>query len=223
MNHKLIVFDWNGTLLADTRASWQAGNACLKFYGANPISLATYRDIFTFPILHFYKKLDLSVDDVLACKDEANTIFQSDYEARAANARTRQCARSLLQWLKDHGMTSMILSNYVTDKIKPHLSRLGIEEYFAHISAHNCDGTTILHSTTKAERLAAFMAKRRFKPQDTYIIGDTTEEPQIARALGLTSIGITDGYISRPRLAKAKPDHIVSRLDGVIEILNPTP
>lgn len=219
MQNKLIVFDWNGTVLSDTRASWLAGNECLKFYGAEPMSLKTYRDIFTFPILHFYKKYGLSVDDVLAKKEESNEVFQSAYESLAANARTRRGARSLLSWIKQQGMTSIILSNYVTEKIESHVKRLQLEEYFSYVSAHTCGGTSILEKTSKVERLSDFMSKRRYRPQDTIIIGDTMEEPEIARALGLNSIGITDGYISEGRLKKAEPDYIVSSLSEVKNII----
>lgn len=219
MKHKLIVFDWNGTILSDTRQSWLAGNECLKFYGAQPMSLSYYRDLFTFPILHFYKKYGLSVDEVLARKEESNIVFQSSYEALAAKARTRRGARQLFDWLQAQGATSIILSNYVTEKIEQHVQRLGLEPYFAHISAHTCNGTSILEKTSKVERLSEFMVKRRFAPQDTVIIGDTMEEPEIARALGLTSIGITDGYISRARLRQSRPDHIINRLDEVIALL----
>lgn len=219
MKHKLIVFDWNGTILCDTRQSWEAGNACLKFYGAPPLSLKDYRDIFTFPILHFYKKHGLCVDHVLAHKEAANEVFQSTYEALAATARTRRGTRTLLDWLQAQGTTNIILSNYVCDKISMHVNRLGLEDYFDTINAHTCNGTSILEKTSKVERLEAFMKQRGFKPADTYIIGDTTEEPEIARLLGLTSIGITDGYISAARLRAAQPDYMIDRLDQLIPIL----
>lgn len=222
MKHKLIVFDWNGTVLCDTRQSWIAGNECLKFYGAQPLSLADYRDLFTFPIIHFYKKCGLDADTILAQKEQSNEVFQSNYESLAANARTRRGARALLDWLQNQGATSIILSNYVTDKIKIHVERLGLGDYFADISAHTCNGTSILEKTSKIDRLQDYMNQNGFKPEDTYIIGDSTEEPEIARLLGLTSIGITDGYISASRLRKAHPDHMINRLDEVIQILQDT-
>ena len=61
MKHKLVVFDWNGTILSDTLHSWKAGNTCLEFYNHPGISLKQYRETFTFPIMHFYK---LNGDDV---------------------------------------------------------------------------------------------------------------------------------------------------------------
>ncbi len=213
--HKLIVFDWNSTLLADTVAAWKASNACLEFYGGKAISLARFRDTFHFPVIHFYTQNGVSADTVLRDKDGGNAVFQGSYERLAATARTRTGARDLLDHLTAADYSVIVLSNYLTDKINGHLTRLKIGHYFHHVSAHNCDGTTILQSTSKAERLSDFMIKRNYKPADTIIIGDSMEEPEIARKLGLTSIGITDGCISRARLKAAAPDHIVNSLSEI--------
>ena len=215
MNHKLIVFDWNGTILADTIPSWKAGNVCLEFCGGQAISLKKYRETFHFPVIHHYTLNGIDVDTVLAKKDEANALFQATYETLAARTRTRSGARDLLKWINQQNMSCIILSNYLTEKIEAHLKRLKIEQYFQHVDAHDCDGSTILQNTTKTERLSAYMVKRGYKPQDTVIIGDTMEEPEIARNLGLTSIGITDGYISPARLRQAGPDHIVQALPEI--------
>ncbi len=220
MRHKLIVFDWNGTILSDTLPAWKASNACLEFFNAEPISLKRYRETFNFPILHFYKLNGCSVDKVLERKDEANTLFYETYEAMVKTARTRTGARGLLEWITHHNMSCIILSNYQVAPIEAQLERLKIDRYFQHINANRDDGTSILHATSKAERLSAYMLKRNYKPEDTVIIGDSAEEPEIARHLGLTSIGITDGCISRARLKAANPDHIVHHLRDVTVILS---
>lgn len=219
MKHKLVVFDWNSTLIADTRAAWLASNACLEYYGGRAVSLARFRETFTFPVIHFYTLNGVSADTVLRDKDGGNAVFQGTYEHLAARARTRTGARELLDWLTGEGYSVTILSNYLTHKINPHLQRLKIDHYFHHVCANNCDGTTILQSTSKAQRLSDFMLKRNYKPADTVIIGDTMEEPEIARSLGLRSIGITDGCISRARLRKAEPDVIIESLSEVKKIL----
>ena len=219
LSNALIVFDWNGTLLSDTNAAWMAGNECLKFYGTRPLTLKEYRDHFTFPIIHFYHKCGLSTDDVLTKQDIANPISQQAYDNYARHARTRQGARELLDWLTAQNATCIILSNAQTDNIKPHLKRLKLEHYFTDICGHECDGTTILHKTTKHERLETYMRDHNHAPQNTIIIGDSAEEPTLGRALGLTSIGITDGCISRARLAAARPDHTISTLNEIIPLL----
>lgn len=218
-SQKLAIFDWNGTLIADTKMAWVASNKCLEFYGRPPISLQRQRETFDFPILHYYTRNGCAVDEVLATKEQSNEIFQTHYEALASGVRTRKGARELLAWLQSRNISCMILSNYLTHKIEPHLERLNIRQFFSHISANTCDGTTILSATNKLERLSDFLLKRGYHPDNAFIIGDSTEEPDIGRHLGITSIGITGGCISESRLRRAKPDHIVGALTDVPAIL----
>ncbi len=218
-NQKIAIFDWNGTILADTRLAWIASNKCLEFYGQKPISFKRQLETFDFPIIHYYKRNGCSIDKVLETKSEANEIFQTSYDALAAKARTRRGARDLLDWLTNNGITCMILSNYLTVKIERHLDRLKINHYFSHVSANNCDGTSILNATNKLERLSEFMVKRGYRPDNAFIIGDSMEEPDIGRHLGITSIGITGGCINEKRLRSANPDHLIHKLSDTKNIL----
>tara|TARA_R110001592_G_scaffold3525_27_gene20145 strand:- start:4741 stop:5421 length:681 start_codon:yes stop_codon:yes gene_type:complete len=217
--NKLAIFDWNGTLLADTRLAWIASNECLKFYGVPPISYARQLETFDFPIIHYYKRNGCDIDEVLRTKDEANDIFQNAYEALAARARTRRGARDLLEWLTQNKVDCIILSNYLEDKIEEQLARLKLRHYFGYISANTCNGTTILSATNKLERLSAFIRKRGYHPENAFIIGDSKEEPDIGRHMGITSIGITGGCINEKRLRAAKPNHVIGALPETIDIL----
>ncbi|MCB1682301.1 MAG: HAD family hydrolase [Alphaproteobacteria bacterium] len=216
---KLAVFDWNGTLIADTTMAWVASNACLEFYGKPPITLKKQRETFDFPVIHYYKRNGCDIDRVLATKEEANAIFQTRYEELAAQVRTRRGARELLEWLHGQDVSCIILSNYLTHKIEPQLRRLKIAHFFSHVSANNCDGTTILSATNKLERLSHFLVKRGYHPDHAFIIGDSMEEPDIGRKLGILSIGITGGCITEQRLRRARPDHTIHKLLEARDIL----
>ncbi len=218
-NQKLAIFDWNGTVLADTRQAWIASNKCLEFYGVEPISFKRQLETFDFPIIHYFKRNGCSIDKVLETKEESNKIFQDAYDLLAANARTRRGARDLLEWLNSNDVDCIILSNYITSKIERHLKRLKIEHYFSYVSANNCDGTSILSATNKLERISEFMIKRGYHPDNAFIIGDSKEEPDIGRHMGITSIGITGGCINEQRLRGAKPDHIIHNLGETKGIL----
>lgn len=215
---KLIVFDWNGTILADTLQCWRASNACLEFFGVEPITLQRYRETSQFPVIHFYKKNGASVDLVLEKQQEANEIFYNHYIKAATRARTRSGVRSLLAWLDAQGYDRTILSNYITDEIEIQLERLNIDHYFSHVCG-NDDGHTVLERATKPERLSAYMLKRGYRAENTYLIGDSTEEPEIAHKLGLKCISLSGGYFSTARLRAANPHFLVHNLKDVIEIL----
>lgn len=217
--NKLAIFDWNGTLLADTRMAWIASNECLKFYGVEPISYEKQLETFDFPIIHYYKRNGCDIDEVLRTKDEANEIFQTAYNALARKARTRRGTRELLEWLSAKNVDCIILSNYVVERIEEQLERLKIRHYFSHVFANTCNGTSILNATNKLERLSDFMIKRGYQPANAFIIGDSKEEPDIGRHMGITSIGITGGCINEKRLRASKPDHVIGALPETIEIL----
>lgn len=218
-DRKLAIFDWNGTLIADTALAWKATIPCLKFYGQPPISLKKQRETFDFPIITFYERNGCSVEKVLATKEQSNDIYQKNYDSLALKARTRRGARQLLDWLSEKNITCIILSNYVGGKISFHLNRLNMEHYFSHISANSCNGTTVLDTMNKYERLDAFMKESGYCPDNAVIIGDSKEEPDIGRQLGITSIGITNGCISESRLRAANPDHVISALPQAIDVL----
>ena len=218
-NQKLAIFDWNGTLIADTRPAWEASNECLKFYGKEPISFEQQLETFDFPIIHYYKRNGVDMDLVLKTKEESNEIFQNAYDELAAGARTRRGTRELLDWLKVNDVNCIILSNYLTVKIEAHLERLKIRDYFSFISANNCNGTSILNSTSKLERISDYMVKRGYHADNAFIIGDSKEEPDIGRHMGITSIGITGGCINERRLREAQPDHLIHALPQAIDVL----
>lgn len=218
-NKKLIVFDWNGTILSDTIPSWKAGNDCLEFYGAKPITLKHYRETIHFPVIHFYALNGCKVDEVLEKGEGANKVFQNSYLEYSKNCRTRKGTRELLQFLQSQNIDRTILSNYLTPRIEEGANRLRLDGYFSHICGNNDHGLKILEHTSKQQRLVDYMTKRGYRPQDTIIIGDSTEEPEIAHHLGLKSISITGGYFATHRLKKASPDYIVNSLTEVIDIL----
>lgn len=216
---KLAIFDWNGTLIADTKPAWVASNKCLEFYGRPPITLQHQRETFDFPVIHYYKRNGCDIDHVIATKEQSNAIFQSEYDRLAANARTRRGARDVLEWLKQKNFECIILSNYLVPKIEHHLERLKIRSYFSVVSANTCDGTSILSGTSKLERISDFMSKRGYHPANAFIIGDSKEEPDIGRHMGIMSIGITGGCITEKRLRDARPDHVIHHLSETKDIL----
>lgn len=219
MRHKLVVFDWNGTILSDTTASWRASNICLKAYGADEITLARYRATASFPVIHFYAKNGVSVDDILSDKTKDNQVFRRSYEEFAKNARTRRGARDLLSWLHSKNVSCIILSNYTRNEIEQQLRRLKISQFFQHVDANDGDGAQILEYTSKQKRLSEYMLSRGYRPHDAVIIGDSSEEPAVARALGLTSIAITEGSFSRAQIAHANPDYTINNMKQARPIL----
>lgn len=97
---KLIVFDWNGTLLADTRACMDADNFVIQNYGGKPFaSVREFRAIVTIPAFDFYVARGCERKKLLADMKTVRAMFHNFYEKRACRCRLRKGARSLLRIL----------------------------------------------------------------------------------------------------------------------------
>lgn len=215
---KLVVFDWNGTLFADSFAIAIAANQQLAALGQGPQTLAFYREHFDIPLINLFHKVGLSTDEVRANPQKIADIFHEFYEPMAARARTRRGARVILQTLQQKNIAKVILSNHPLEDIQFQLNRLGLSSYFELVLANELRGMAYLNG--KQERLSTYLQQQHFKPAEVLIIGDTLEEIRIGKALGLHTVAITDGYASRKRLKAAQPDYIIHKLADLAPILD---
>ena len=214
----LAVFDWNSTLFDDMTATTDATNACLKFFNIAPLSTLALQEMFTFPLIHFYEKAGVNVDDYLANAHELGDIFHNTYNALKQDCVLMDGTIPLLDWLKSHNVTCKILSNYNQTELELDVKRFGIEDYFETISG-NADPATIISGTNKLERLQSFMNENGFNTDKTFIIGDSHEEPELARKLDIFGISIAGGLLSPTCLQHYKKDHIITKLTQLQPIL----
>lgn len=54
------------------------------------------------------------------------------------------------------------------------------------------------------------------------IIGDSPEEVEIGKDVGIKTVAITGGYYSTSRLRKSKPDFLINNLIELIRIVRKT-
>lgn len=215
---KLVAFDWNGTIFADTNAIYEGDNEVLKLLRIKPVSLSTFRKYFDVPVKNYYLALGASEKAINEKSQQIANTFHSYYEPRAAKIRTRSNAKKLLDWLSENKVDSVIFSNHITESIKKQLKRLKIESYFSQVLA-NSHLEVALKNRSKKDRLRYYMEKKECKSSETLIIGDTVEEIDIGRELGTVVISITHGNCSISRLKTAKPDYLINDLKEVIGII----
>jgi phosphoglycolate phosphatase len=210
---KLVAFDWNGTLLADTISSLEGSNANRKHFGLKPISLSRYRQTFAVPISEFWLANGGTAKHLATMAEEHNRIFNSFYEPRAAKCRTRSGARALLEWLKKNHIAAAIYSNHTLSGIEAQLHRLKIRDYFDSVLARTIrDGASHVNQRSKDQKLYYYVKKKKFKPHQVLTIGDTSEEVDIGKKFGFHTVAITGGYSTASRLNAAKPDFLIHNL-----------
>jgi len=215
---KLVVFDWNGTILSDSKTCVDADNHVFKLFNLKPLTLKRFRETFDIPLDKYYAANGLNEKMFWENLTLVQDTFHKQYNILAKKCRTRAGAKKLLKWLSGKKIESVILSNHVIEDIESHLSRLKLKKFFKTILANKQHYTVCIKS--KQEMLQSFLQKNRIKRSETIIIGDAPEEIEIARKLGLkAAISLSDGFYSKKRLKALKPDYLIDNLNQAIPIL----
>lgn len=215
---KLVAFDWNGTLLADAQAVCDGCNHFISAMGGKPITLKIYREKFVVPVIDFYESIGLSREKVLKNAKMNAQIFHKYYELRASTIRSRANANTLLKWLSEQNISSVIFSNHIVRRIEEQLERLKIDKYIEKVIANN-ELDEALKGRNKGEKLINFTKSKNLNAKEVLIIGDSSEEIEIAKKFGSISVAITNSHYSTKRLKAAKPDYLIGDLGNVINIV----
>jgi phosphoglycolate phosphatase len=216
---KLVAFDWNGTIIADTQICLNIENIILKEYNKKPLTLKRYQEIFDVPITKMYRDLGFSKGIYLGKKEELAEAFHTRYEPLINNCRTRANTKQLLIWLHKNQIRSIILSNHTTVRINEQLKRLKLEKYFQEVLANDHKGI-VYSERNKAHKLKLYMEENKLLPKEVLLIGDTIEEIEISQDVGgAISVALTGGYCSTKRLKAAKPDFLINNLKRVVDII----
>ncbi|MFA5041678.1 MAG: HAD hydrolase-like protein, partial [Bdellovibrionales bacterium] len=183
----LIFFDWNGTLLSDATACLRCMNVVLKKLGVSPITRAQYQKHYTMPLDRLYHAVGVTPDVLLKNEHIIHPLYHEAYGAE--KVRLRRGAKTMLHALQKNTCKSVILSNYVAVLIEKQAERLGVREHFDDVLAfHAYDDT--FRKRGKGERLKDYLKARPARAG--IIVGDTEEEVEIGRDIGLVTIAITD-------------------------------
>ena len=99
-----VIWDWNGTLMDDSEASLKAMNNVLDRYGLERLSHQKYMEIFTFPVVDYYKLagFDLSVLSF----EELSVAYVEEYKKLSTGCLLSAGARGALEGLRARNRTN---------------------------------------------------------------------------------------------------------------------
>jgi phosphoglycolate phosphatase-like HAD superfamily hydrolase len=216
---KLVAFDWNGTILADTKAIVAGDNAVLKYFGRRKTTLKEVQKKFIMPIRDFYIALHLDPKQLDKNPDKMWSIFAKAYEPLENKCRTRSGVKDILQYLQYNKIRTVIFSNHIIPHIHKQLHRLNIYSYVDRILARPLHDVSHLHIKSKDKKISELVDKLKIKPKEVMVVGDTEEEIEIAKHFGYYSVGLTGGNISTVRLKATKPDFLIHNLKDLKKII----
>ena len=199
MSAPYILWDWNGTLLDDTKAALATLNAMIAARGGRQIGMPFYLDHFAFPVRPFYDKIGIIAHD----EAEWNAIAREYHETYARQPKALNAsALAALETAKAAGCRQAIVSALRQDLLEADLVRYGVANYFERVC-----GTDNLDGASKLSRARALLQDLRSDPAagSFILIGDALHDKEVADALGIRCILCAQGSHAAWRLRAVAP------------------
>lgn len=218
---RLAVWDFNGIVVDDVEAHRKSVNVIFAMFGVPPLaSTDDSRRHTTVPFIHGFEAVGITRDAFMARQPEIDRVYHDTYMAMDEAYQLRRGVRDSLTWVNDNGGRNIILTNTRRDVIDRQLDHMNIRDHFAWISTAD-DRKDLVANLNKTQRLKHYFGTLG-SAINGVIIGDSTEEPVVAREFGLKSVAVCGGWFDRERLVAAQPDHLVECVSDVPRALAQT-
>ncbi len=183
---KLIIWDWNGTLLNDVEQSIITMNTMLDKRNMKYINKEIYRNIFTFPVYKYYEKLGFNFEK------ESFTILSKEYiniyKKEVKYAKLFKNVINVLNHFKNKEYKQIILSAMEQNMLDEQLHKYEINEYFDDII-----GLKDIYANSKADTCLDYL-KQNNQYSNVYLIGDTYHDYEVATKANIKCMLINNGH-----------------------------
>ena len=194
-----IVWDWNGTLLDDVGLTVDVLNARLLQKKLPPLTLKQFRERFHFPVNDFYRSIGFKT-----AQEQEEEMYEwfVEYEQRKQSCSLHDQVEALLLATKERGVTSSILSAHQYESIIESLKQYEILDQFKFVVG-STPGLRGISKLECGEKLCLDLKNLHgIEREKIALIGDSTHDWEVATALGLQCVLVSNGVMNADRLVK---------------------
>ena len=184
-----VLWDFNGTLINDVDACLLNMNNLLRKYNKPIITLKTYREVFTFPVIEYYKNVGIIESD-----EEFEPIaheWMNGYYKMEKDLKIFDDTIENLEKVHKLGIKQGVLSASSTKQLRRLLDKFELAKYMDHIL-----GLDDIYAKGKIEIGLEFIQQHRLSPDEIVLIGDTLHDYEVATKMGIKSILFAGGHQS---------------------------
>ena len=192
-----IIWDWNGTLLDDVEFCIRTINEIAARRGIPPVTRERYREVFTFPVIEYYKALGFDFDEE-SFAVPAQEWVDGYTVGVLTQAQLYPGAVAVLAALADDGFAQSILSAHHQDPLVNTVRHFGIAQYIDPIL-----GLDDHYAESKLQLGRAWLNAADVDRDSVLLVGDTLHDHEVAEALGVACLLVAHGHQSEEQLAKA--------------------
>lgn len=195
MKKKHIIWDFNGTLLADAQLSVDCDNHTFDVLGLPHITIEDYRRHMTMPVRDFYTALgvDLSVYPY----ETISRIWLDMFNEHAVSCGLVPGALHAIDRLHALGHTQSILSASYEPDLIAQCEGLGLTERMAAINGLGDES-----AKKKTDIGRAQIASLSLTGADVVLVGDMVADAELSQALGTDCVLVPWGHNDASRLEK---------------------
>lgn len=208
-SNKLIIWDWNGTLLNDVNASICSMNSLLESRNISQINHTRYRDVFTFPVKEYYKKLGFNFS--MESFEKLSSEYVSLYKKNSENSGLHIGAAKILDYFQMKNINQIIISAMEQQALEEQIKKSKIFYYFDTVI-----GLNNIYAQGKIENAKNyFKNNQNINVQECILIGDTYHDFEVSNVLNCGCILVDNGH---QNLSKFKLKGNVKILNNLLEI-----
>src|SRR3989344_5673802 len=205
---KNIIFDWSGVVRDTVTNQMCIVNRIFKKYEVGEISTEEFRENWKQPPVLFYQKyLPEGYNE-----EERKKLFQElqlDKDCPKASAFSEVV--KLIHKCKENGYFLAVVSSDYPETLLLEVKEYGLENIFNEI---------ITDANDKLEPVQKIIKENNLSLEDTFFVGDSNHEIDVAKKTGIKSVAVTWGFTSEQKLRARNPDYVIgsfSELEKVVD------
>ena len=188
MTTELVIWDWNGTLLDDTRLCFDIANEMRAERGMPVMrDVDEYRGVFGFPVIDYYRRMGYTFET--ESYEDISVEFTALYAARVRDCPLQPHAEETLKEIASRGVQQALLSATGADRLYSQAALFGLPQYFTRVIG--CENN-LAHG--KAAQARALLRESGLAPERAAFIGDTDHDFEIASSIGCRCLLLASGH-----------------------------
>jgi len=190
-----IIWDWNGTMLNDMDLCIDVVNGMLEKRGLSVIDKEKYQALFCFPVSEFYRAIGFQIDN--GAFEAMSNEYIKAYLSRFGACQLQPYVHQSIEKLSGVGFHHYVLSAMEQKALEFSLTGHEITHLFKGIQ-----GITDYHAKGKVQQGIRLFEKYGINPKETYLIGDTSHDYEVANALHCQCVLVANGHFPENRLKR---------------------
>lgn len=211
---KLLVLDWDGTLLDNLNLLYLCISTVFKKYGIEPPTVDQYRQEIDIDFMHFFYARGLPLEVTMEEVQQILKKTKYDYYVRKENPlniKIREDAVRVLSRCHDLGIKTAVISAEVSEVLERGLVKFGVKSLLDHVRGFVFQKRIAILETCELFNISS---------AQSFYVDDLASGIENAKQAGVTVFGMmNNGHNSPERILKAKPHFAVDSLTEVLEIM----